>query len=87
MFEFFAQEGHIANGVLPIDVHITVSNHNSGVVLALELAGKSDTFTHLLIDLAALLPFVTVKAAQPTIVDTGIIPLISVDDGPTPPPK
>jgi hypothetical protein len=86
MFEFFAQEIHAGNGVLPVAVgHATAADHGVGRHLALDFAVNADTLLQNLQNLKPGFPATVLKGVQTT-VDLGYKLMISPDDGPVPPP-
>lgn len=86
MFEIFAQEMHVANGVLAVHGHAVVANHGVSSHFGLETVFNGDSFSHLLANFGKVASHVAVKIGHTTPVDTGYKTMISNDDNSFPPP-
>jgi|GEM_PF-3987445 len=84
MSDIFVPETHVANAVLPVNVPAVISYHDASTYLASGAVSDSDSYTHLLADLAQLPPQ---TKEQNILFAAGKKPRTLPDDYPPQPPR
>lgn len=84
MSDIFVPKTHVANGVLPVNIPAVISYHDASTYPVSGTVSESDSYTHLLADLAQLAPQIK---EQNILFSSGKKPKTLPDDYPPQPPR